>query len=142
MATVNVPSNRINQVIFSKIPLAALLGGVIAVVANVAFFLIIGAAGLTPRVPSDGMSGPLVPVPIGAVIGASLAPALGAGILLALLARFTRRPILIFQIIAGILLVISLPVFLPNSLGERALLSVMHVIAASAITWALSTRTR
>jgi hypothetical protein len=75
-----------------------------------------------------------------------LVAALGAALLLALLARFTRRPHPIFLAIAGVFLLISFYpdwAFPMDSLATHALLSVMHIVAAVAITgMLLHTRNR
>ena len=74
------------------------------------------------------------------VVVACLVSALGAGLLLALLRRVTRRPYPSFLAIAGALLLASLApawVLPMDSIATRVLLSVMHLIAGIAIIGAL-----
>ena len=131
------------QVSIRKIPVAALTGGAIAAVANLVLFFVLQALGVTFEIPLQGPGSPAGPLPAPAVAIASLVPALFAGGLLALLARFTKNPVRTFWIIAAVFLVLSfMPVFsLPVAVGIQASLAVMHVVAGAAIVWALSTRT-
>jgi hypothetical protein len=74
----------------------------------------------------------------------SLVPAIGGGLLLGALNRFSARPILIFRIVALAVLLISLaPLFaLPVAASVVATLAVMHVLAAASITYVLTTHSR
>jgi Family of unknown function (DUF6069) len=143
MAVSTLSAAQSQQVTIRKIPVAALVGGVVGAIANVIVFFIAQALGVVWEVVMGPAGSPLAALPIAAVVIASIVPALAAGALLALLARFTKRPLLIFWIIAGVFLLLSMfPIFtMPVAGGVQAGLAVMHIIAGAAITWALSTRT-
>lgn len=83
----------------------------------------------------------LAPLQMSVIAWATIPPAIGATVLLALLGRFTRRPFLIFQIIALVFLLLSFggPLSLPVSGTVKVVLGIMHTVAASAIVGVLST---
>jgi hypothetical protein len=122
-----------------RIVRAGLLGILLAVVLNVALYYLFVALGYLDRTfivnPESGQ-----PVTAGAVAGATALPLLLATGLFWLLARFTRRPVLIFGSIVGVFLLGSLmgPFSIPNVPQEMAIaLNVMHVVAAGVIFLAL-----
>lgn len=123
---------------------AAPLAGVVALVLNAVVYLVAqGPLGITLVVP--GPNGPTPePLPLIAVAAASLVPALGAGALLAVLSRFTARPLFIFQIVAAVFLLLSLggPLSLPAPQAVRFALTVMHLTTAAAIVGTLSAAVR
>lgn len=124
---------------YSSIALAGLKAIVVAVVVNVVLFFAASAAGWIPTsviIPNAG--GPLTVVPVAI---ASAAPLVLATLLFMGLVRFTRRPALIFTVIAVVLTLAS--VFRPFSipgvpLSMALVLNAMHVVAAGAITWFLT----
>jgi putative exporter of polyketide antibiotics len=77
-------------------------------------------------IPSDGT------VTFGQVVGASVAGAVGAAAIFAVIGRFTRRPIHIFWGVAAVGLFFSfLPIALAGARGSTAgTLALMHVVAA------------
>jgi hypothetical protein len=78
----------------------------------------------------------LVPLSVGAIVGASVVPALAATLLFAGLRRASRRPLAWFVAIAGAVLAISLvPVaaIAVDAASTRVVLGLMHVIAAATI---------
>jgi hypothetical protein len=115
--------------------LAAFLG------VTIVFYIarnIFGLALILPLAPQYETLGPLT---IGILAQATIPPAIGAAVLLAILDRFTSRPIRVFQWIAAIFLLVSLggPLFLPPlETSTRIVLSIMHVVAAGAIVGVLS----
>jgi hypothetical protein len=119
---------------------ASLLAGLGAVVANVLVYFIVSAAGAIPNsVLVPGMNQPMTVV---LVIMSSFVPALLAGVLLALLNRFTRRPVRSFRIIAAVLLLISFvnPFTIPGApLTMILALGFMHIVAAAIIVGVLTT---
>ena len=118
----------------------ALTGGVIGAVINTAIALLAPALiGGAIQVARPGETA-LQNLPLPAVIGASIIPALVGALVLWLLGRFTKTPVQIFQLIAVIITVLSLisPFGLPIGLGGQVLLCLMHIVAAGAITLALS----
>jgi hypothetical protein len=143
MAASTLSSGRSEQVSIRKIPVAALIGGALAAVANLIIFFVTQALGVVYEVQAGGPGGPIIPLPIPAVPIASIVPALGAGVLLAILARFSKRPLLIFWIISGVFLLLSFfPVFsMPVATGVQIGLAIMHIVAGAAIVWSLSSRT-
>jgi len=71
----------------------------------------------------------------------SFVPAIFAGLLLAILARFSRRPGRVFVAISAVVLVISFatPFGIEGApLGIILALEIMHVVAAVAIVYVLS----
>ena len=118
----------------------ALTGGVIGAVINAVIALIAPALIGGPVQVSQPGSTALQDLPLIAVIAASLIPAFVAALVLYLLGRFTKAPIQIFQITAGVLTFLSLfsPFAIPTSLGAQLTLCLMHLVAAASITLALS----
>jgi Family of unknown function (DUF6069) len=72
-------------------------------------------------------------VTFGQVAGASVAGAVGAVVIFAVISRFTRRPIRIFMGVAAVGLLLSfLPIALAGATGSSAgTLAIMHVVAAA-----------
>jgi hypothetical protein len=134
-----IPAERIA---LGRLWWASLLAGLGATVANVVVYLIAAAAGAIPQtvlVPTFDQPTPITVVP---VIINSFAPALVAGVLLALLNRFARRPVRVFRVIAAIALVLSFanPFMIPGApLVMIIVLNLMHVIAAAIIVGVLTT---
>ena len=70
---------------------------------------------------------------LGMVVGSTLVPALLAGVVFALLGRFTRRPVRSFVVLATVLLVLSFvtPLTIAGApLSMVVALELMHVVAA------------
>lgn len=123
-----------------RLPLLALIGGVVGAVVNVAIALIAPALiGAAVQVAQPGTT-VLQDLPLPAVIAASITPAFVAAAVLWLLGRFTKAPIQIFQIIAVVIALLSLfsPFSIPVGLGSQLALCAMHIVAALTITLALS----
>ncbi len=125
----------------TRLALAALAGGLLALALNLLIFLVVqGPLGIALLIPSPTQAGTEAPLAFGMVIVASLIPAIGAALLLLLLDRFTPRPILTFQLIALAFGLLSLggPMAMPLSWAVRLPLLAMHVCTAAAITLCLS----
>ncbi|GAB4124620.1 MAG: hypothetical protein Fur005_49400 [Roseiflexaceae bacterium] len=135
-------SSTTPSVAFRKIPVAALIGGGIGAIVNLIILFATRAIGITTWVVTPQSPDP-VPVPEIAVLMASFMPSIFAGIVYAIMARFLKQPARIFQIIAVVLAVLSLGsvIPLPVDSTSKVILSIMHFVAAGAITWSLTTRT-
>jgi hypothetical protein len=139
-----VASNAIQteRVALGRLWWASLLAGLAATVANVVVYLIASAAGAIPQtvlIPTPGGPMPITVVP---VILNSFVPAIVAGAFLALLNRFTRRPIRIFRIVSVVLLLLSFanPFTIPGApIVMIVALNLMHVVAAAIIVGVLTT---
>lgn len=138
------PVSTIERVATGNLWRAALLGGVLAAVANIVVLLIANALGLTLDVPLGPNATETAPMGVLPVILASFLPALGAAGLLALLARFTRRPITIFLGVSALFLLLSFGPLLgtPVVVSTKVVLGLMHLVAAVPIVWALVTQGR
>ena len=113
--------------------------GVVAAIINAILFLVIG-------IPADqtvaGPDGTQQAIGLSNFIIMSIAPAVVAGVLFALIAKFVPRPFLVFNIIA--LLIFIFMFFgpfdkIPNgTFSTYALLELSHVVVACAIVYALN----
>ncbi|OGO68686.1 MAG: hypothetical protein A2Z37_16870 [Chloroflexi bacterium RBG_19FT_COMBO_62_14] len=141
MPTSSTISSSIERVAFRKL---LWVGPMAAVAAFVAVDVVFGIAGLF-GVPLEVMAPPtyetLSPMEVSFIAQATIPPAIGATILLAILGRFTRRPFLIFQIIAAVFLLLSFggPLSLPVSGVVKMVLGLIHIVAAGTIVGVLST---
>ena len=112
--------------------------GVAAAVVNAVVYLLASAFGAMPSdvvVPGRG------PITLGAVLVSSFVPALVAAVVLALLGRFTRRPVRNFVVLAAVVFVVSLvaPFSVPGApVPMVAAPILMHVVAAVVITGVLT----
>lgn len=119
-----------------KLRYLAPLAGLIAAMLNAVLFWIGTALGTFPPglvIPSSGE-----PFTVGAVAFSSFMPALVAGLLLFLLIRFARKPLHSFNVIALLVLVLSVvtPFSLPAApIGLIVLLEVMHLVVAAVIVF-------
>jgi Family of unknown function (DUF6069) len=140
MVAANSTANQTERIDLGRLWWASLLAGVGAVVANALIYLIASAAGAIPEtVLIPGMNQPITMV---LVILSSFFPAILAAVLLALLNRFTRRPVRLFRIIAAVLLLISFvnPLTIPGApLTMILALDLMHIVAAAIIVGVLTT---
>jgi hypothetical protein len=118
-----------NPVESGRVPAGRLLrvGVLAAVLSASANALVLASSYLGAVViPPDGA------VTFGQVVGASVAGAVGAAAIFAVIGRFTRRPIRIFWGVATVGLLLSfLPIALAGATGSSAgTLALMHVVAA------------
>ena len=133
---------RSERVALSRLWWAGLVAAVGAAVANILLFTIEKTLLGVPFVmPLQGPGSVPEPLPVGMVAIASAAPAIAATVLLAVLGRLVRRPVLVFQIIAVVFLLASLggPLSLPVDGATRLALIPMHVVAAAVIVGVLTT---
>ena len=141
MSSAAISSSGTARISFSRILRAGAIAAVGAVLANVLVYFVASALGWMPATYINPQLGR--PIEISEVAGSTLMGALCATVLFALLARFTRRPVTIFRIVAGIVLLLSFAT--PFSLVGAPLsliltLEVMHVLAAAIIVGVLTTR--
>lgn len=110
------------------------LVAVVAAVATGLVYLIASALGAVPAdfvIESAGS-----PLTLGMVVVSTVVPALLAGVVYALLGRFTRRPVRNFVVLSGVLLVLSFatPLTIAGApLSMVLVLELMHVVAAVVI---------
>lgn len=117
----------------------ALAGGLVAALLSL-LILVIGQAVSGPfLIPAQPGAAELAPLPIPALFGATLVPALAAGLLLWGLSRVVARPLTLFTGLAVLFLLLSfIPVLsLPVDGGTRLGLGLMHLVAAGSIVGAL-----
>jgi len=119
----------------------ALVAAVAAFAAAVVLFGIAGLFGVPLEVMAPPTYETLSPMEVSFIAQATIPPAIGATILLAILGRFTRRPFLIFQIVAAVFLLLSFGglLSLPVSGAVKIVLGLIHIVAAGAIVGVLST---
>lgn len=126
-----LPNSVVNA---RKLLYLAPIAGLAAAILNVILFLVGTSTGTIPAdfiIPNAGQ--PLTIVP---VIMASVVPALVAGLVLALLGRFTKKPLTVFNVISIVLLVVSFssPFTVPGMpVGMIIILELMHVVVAGAV---------
>jgi hypothetical protein len=141
MSSAALSSGRTARIPFGRIVRAGAIAAVGAVLANVLVYFVASALGWMPATYINPQLGR--PIGVGEVVGATLPGAVGATIVFALLARFTRRPVTIFRIVAVIVLVLSFlsPLALPGApLSLILSLEIMHVVAAAVIVGVLTMR--
>ena len=108
-----------------------------AILADIAYYALTKALGEQYRMPLDGNSSHLGPMPVLTPILAILIAGLLASIFFGLLLRFARKPATVFLSVSITALILSLggPFDLPAAtMQTKILLSIMHVIAAGIIT--------
>jgi hypothetical protein len=118
VASAPVPAGRLLRV--------GVLAAVLSASANALVLAIASSLLGAVVIPPDGT------VTFGQVVGASVAGAVGAAAIFAVIGRFTRRPIRIFWGVAAVGLLLSfLPIALAGATGSSAgTLALMHVAAA------------
>jgi len=108
-----------------------------AILADIAYYALTKALGEQYRMPLDGNSSHLGPMPVLTPILAILIAGLLASIFFGLLLRFARKPATVFLSVSITALILSFggPFDLPAAtMQTKILLSIMHVIAAVIIT--------
>jgi hypothetical protein len=123
------------SITIDKIIAGILLGAVVAAFANLV--LLFTLRRMVPegiQVVRPGSSTPESVPPV-AVLAASAIPALGAGLVLLILANYVFQPLPVFLIIAVVLLVLSFiaPYRLPVRNASKGVLILMHIVAAVGI---------
>lgn len=131
------------QVDWRKLLWVGALVIVLSAVANVVVYFIASALNIiTPAIIVPAVN---QPIGVGAVIGSTVAQVFAGVLVFALLARFTKRPISLFRIVAIIALVLSfaLPLTIagvPTSF--KLALEAMHVVAGVITIGLLTTMVR
>ena len=124
------------RVAWPRLPLATAVAALIAVVGNVALYLLASAADLVDeRVVLPSLIG-MGPLSLATMALTSAVAVVGAGILLGVLAATTRRALKMFRIVASALALLSLsmPATIPGpSSAIRLTMALMHVMV-----WAVS----
>ena len=141
MVAANSKAIQTERIALGRLWWASLLAGLGATVANVVVYTIESALGAIPQTVllPPPMSQPITVV---LVIINSFVPAIVAGVFLALLNRFARRPVRLFRIIAAVLLLLSFanPFTIPGAPPAMIIaLDLMHVVAAAIIVGVLTT---
>jgi len=141
MSTTNSEVRGSAPITTGRLLQGALIGIVVALVLNLLlYFLVPAIFGYTLEAPLGGPGSEIGPLPVYMVVVATVVPAIVAALLMMLLNRLVARPVRLFRIIAGVVLLLSLagPLPLPIALGARLTLVAMHVITAAAITYGLT----
>lgn len=139
-----VQARRGRSIAYRRMWWVALLAAVVAGAANAIVFLIEKNVLGLPMLISTPPATDLAPLSLLMVVEVSVIAALAASLLVILLALFTMRPVRWFQIISVIFLLISFagPFSVPVDMATQIALSVMHIVAAVAIVWIISTQAR
>lgn len=147
MATATIARGNarpIEEVALRRIPFAVLVAAVVGTVANVILYSIgraTGAIGDNVTLPNGQIFG------AGAVVTMTILPTVLAGVFYAIIGAIgrIRRPITVFRVVALVVFVLSLtsPFSISGvSAGFISFLLLMHVAAAGAIVWSLTTLAR
>jgi hypothetical protein len=126
---------------FASLLSRALVAGLVALAANLLVYLLAPALfDFSLAIPIMGPGSPIQHLPFTMVAIVTLVATFGATILLALLNRFTMRPVMIFHGIAVVFLLLSFsgPFSLPVPPFVRITLASMHVITAAAVVIVLT----
>lgn len=134
-------SPSIQQLNLVRLGQTAIVAGAVAAVGNLLVFWIAGGTAVPLNIPGPQGTMPLTAVP---VIAASFIPAVLAAGFLWVLARFTKTPIRTFQMVAAGLALLSLigPLALGVAASTKAVLALMHIVAAVSIVTVLSRAAR
>jgi hypothetical protein len=141
MQTTSTELTRQKPIDVNRLAPATAAAAVSATVVNLlVYFLVPSLFDFVLEVPLRGPGSALQPLPVVMVAMASVVPALVGGLLLAVLNRFTDRPIMIFRIVALVVLLISLAplLALPVVAGVAITLAAMHALTAALITYILT----
>ena len=123
---------------------AALLGGAIAAVANLALYALARGVGV-PFIAKFDPNAPAGPLPLPLVAVASLVPAVAAGLFFVVLQKLVRPAPKVFLAVAVVFTLLSFggPMGLAEaSAGTKGVLALMHVVAGLAITGSILRRVR
>lgn len=129
------------RVSWRRLPVVALLAAVAAAVTNVLVFLAASGLGFIPPDVLISTSNGESPLTVGMVLGASVAGAVGAAVVFAVIGSFARRPVRLFRRVAVVALVLSFvtPLTIPVAPVAMVLsLEAMHVVAWAVIVGLLT----
>jgi hypothetical protein len=141
----NESSVRSEKISWRRLPGVALLAAITAAIANTLVYFAASGLGFISRDVLVSTSGGESPITAGMVAGASLAGAVGAAIVFAVVGLLARHPFKLFQWIAVVVLVVSLvpPLTIPGAPVAMILtLEVMHVAAWAVIVGLLTNLAR
>ncbi len=127
------PSSRVD---YRRLWWVGILAAGLAVLLNVVLFWVGGLIGAFPTTYIIPQSG--TPLPVQAVIMASLIGVIGGVVTFALLGLFTKHPARIYAIVGIIVLVLSFvtPFTLPDPpMLMVVFLQLMHIVAAAVAIW-------
>jgi uncharacterized membrane protein len=130
----------------ARILRAALIGAVIGSIVNIIVWVIALQTGLTLSVPAMDPSmadaSGMMQVPFIAVILATTITTFIGGGVLAIFNRISANPIRLFQIVAGVFVVVSMAGMIEvPATGDKITLGLMHIVAGIAAVWAFTTIT-
>lgn len=119
---------------------AGLIASIVASAANLlVYYLVPVLFNFTLEVPLQGPGSEIQPLPALMMLIATTGAAIGSVVVLAILNRFTARPVTIFRWTAVVLLLLSFVGLLPLApLRVPLTLATMHIIAAAVITYTLT----
>ena len=118
---------------------AGVTGGLIATALNLILFYLARQLGALEFIVPQGPDRVLTPLTEWPIVFSSLIPAIIAAILLTILVKATRYAIPVFFTIAIVILIASfwMPITQAQATAEKVILSMMHIMTASAIMWQL-----
>ena len=130
----------------SRILRAGAIGALIGSIANLIIWFIALQTGLTLSVPAMDPSmadaSGMMQVPLIAVILATTITTFIGGGVLAIFNRISANPIRLFQIVAGVFVVVSMAGMIEvPATGDKITLGLMHIVAGIAAVWAFTTMT-
>ena len=137
-------SNLNESLSLNRLSWAAPVAGMVAAVGNLVVWGIARALVVPLEIPMGPQPDALSALGAGSVIAVSFVPALLAGVLLTVLSRFVANSLRVFQIVAGVGLLLSLvgPLMLPVAGATKLVLIAMHIVAAVGIVGVLSSLSR
>lgn len=139
--TTTMPATAGSRIAPGSIVRSGALAALVAAVINGVIYLIGEAAGLFPdsvQLPNGGGSLTLLPVIFASVVGAILAT-----VAFFVVSRISRRPRVVFRIVAAVALVLSFasPLGIADAPLKMVLtLELMHIVTAAAAVWMLTVR--
>lgn len=114
----------------------ALLAALLAAVANALVYFAASGLGFIPQDVLVSSPGGEQPIGLAPVVVSSVAGALGAALVFALIGLFSRRPVRLFRIVATGVLVLSFA--MPLTISRAPLSMVLSLEAMHVVTWAVA----
>jgi len=140
------PTDPLQPLSLRSIARAGAISALLGAGANLTVYAMAKNGFRLPLLLAAGPDGPqLAPLAFPAVLASSVVPAIAAAAFVAILSRFTRRALRIFQVLGAAVLALS---FIPlasmpvDSGATRVVLGLMHLFAAAAIVGGISFFTR
>lgn len=124
------------RISWSRLPLVALLAALLAAAANILLYLAASGLGFMPRdvlVSTPGGEQPLGLTPVAA---SSVAGAIGAALVFAMIGLFSRRPVRLFRVVAAVVLVLSFA--MPLTISGAPLAMLLSLEAMHVVVWAVA----